>query len=1161
MVMYHRLIAAALSAVPLFVAAEGSSSGLLRGVKKERVLQTGDAADGALAEFYNGITGNYLDSLKNSAAFPDSPTSTSMLTDLLEIPQNAGYDYGTRITTFIKPKVTGMYTFWVASDDYGEVWLSTDENPENIRKIAYINGWTYSRQWKKNEATQRSDPIPLVKDTPYYFEGLHKEGGGSDNFAVAWAMDATDETIPQVITSEYFTMHAGALCASDADCLTSDWCTHATCSPDTGRCTPPADHSATQCPPLDAFCSSIRTCHSQGDGTTGYCQTVDICDDLNPCSQDTCDATTNSCSYSRINACDQQGFLFQTWEKVTGSNLDSLYALPAFPDSPDNTATITGVLEIPPNSAQEYGSRLTGYITAPKTGTFTFWVASDDQGEFYLSTDTSPDNIRKIAYVNGWTYSRQWKRNEATQRSVPIDLVLGESYYFEGRHKEGGGGDNFAVAWAIDATDETTPAIIQAEDISMYPPIACEQDADCTDNNYCTSNTCNLETYRCSVVDIDLSQTRCPPFPSFNEGLNVCKSNDDGTGYCEQEDLPFVFVGCYIDQDYEHFPDLSTRVGIGAGYDHYACHDACIDLGHKYFGLQANGICHCGDEYGRVGEAEYCGDCSIGSANFGVQKNCVFEDRCVLDSDCDDGDWCTENTCNTETGMCSSVDISATRCPALDDFCGSIQKCIPVDETTGTCETVPKCDDFNPCSTDTCDQTMKSCSHSRIKSCPYPEEGAFLDTWGGGDVAEFLIGSTLADLYVVPDFPDNPDYTETITGFLEAPELRGNAFGSRLRGYITAPATGEYLLYIASDDAGALFLSADTNPDNMEMIAYVEEHTGPRQWTRYPSQKSDPISLVVGETYYVEAHHKEGGGGDNLAIGWKLPGKIHTTIIDGSYFSKYPPIKGTNQIANAVLDGWTQVYAKGSLLEVYPDLWASSSPYTKQGAGRRNLNVVIQNDSPVFYVRRLCPSCAETHQDIVYKRLTALPEGVDIDIDYFDLFTENWKDHPYNSNLIDFTLHSSFEEALVDANPWSYCNYNADNVGFPRECGPSGWVGSQWNSVNKGGQPDIGLYVWNANPSITDPARPLPSVGEFGDKQAGTCVGADGKPQDLGVFKISNDYETIPKCLMMCAAYPGHTACEIISNQGCYVHTLEVARGSGEIGEHGCWVISDTSSV
>jgi hypothetical protein len=46
--------------------------------------------------------------------------------------------------------------------------------------------------------------------------------------------------------------------------------------------------------------------------------------------------------------------------------------------------------------------------------------------------------------------------------------------------------------------------------------------------------------------------------------------------------------------------------------------------------------------------------------------------------------------------------------------------------------------------------------------------------------------------------------------------------------------------------------------------------------------------LVVGQKYYIEALHKEGGGGDNLAVGWIGPGIGDTiTVIDGQYLSPY----------------------------------------------------------------------------------------------------------------------------------------------------------------------------------------------------------------------------------------------------------------------------------
>merc|ERR1711982_114168 len=41
----------------------------------------------------------------------------------------------------------------------------------------------------------------------------------------------------------------------------------------------------------------------------------------------------------------------------------------------------------------------------------------------------------------------------------------------------------------------------------------------------------------------------------------------------------------------------------------------------------------------------------------------------------------------------------------------------------------------------------------------------------------------------------------------------------------------------------------------------------------------------------------------------------------------------------------------------------------------------------------------------------------------------------FNVMGVDFTLHSSFEDAKAGKNPWLFCNYNEPNIGFPRDCG------------------------------------------------------------------------------------------------------------------------------
>jgi chitodextrinase len=117
---------------------------------------------------------------------PDSVATLSTL----EIPVNLAYNYGCRIRGFIIPPVTGKYTFYLCSDDNGELWLSEDNQPANKVKIAYIEEWTNSREWTKS-ATQKSSELYLTAGQRYYFEALMKQGGGGSNLAVGWNIPGT----------------------------------------------------------------------------------------------------------------------------------------------------------------------------------------------------------------------------------------------------------------------------------------------------------------------------------------------------------------------------------------------------------------------------------------------------------------------------------------------------------------------------------------------------------------------------------------------------------------------------------------------------------------------------------------------------------------------------------------------------------------------------------------------------------------------------------------------------------------------------------------------------------------------------------------------------------------------------------------------------------
>jgi hypothetical protein len=141
------------------------------------------------------------------------------------------------------------------------------------------------------------------------------------------------------------------------------------------------------------------------------------------------------------------GLLQELYVDIGGNSVANLTNSFKFPDSPDSS-NILLEFEAPINIGQNYGQRLRGFIIPPQTGSYTFWISSDDQSVLFLSTDESPARTSTIANVPGWTAIREWDKYDQ-QQSAPISLEAHRAYYVEALMKQGYGGDNLAVRWQL----------------------------------------------------------------------------------------------------------------------------------------------------------------------------------------------------------------------------------------------------------------------------------------------------------------------------------------------------------------------------------------------------------------------------------------------------------------------------------------------------------------------------------------------------------------------------------------------------------------------------------------------------------------------------------------------------------------------------------------
>lgn len=201
----------------------------------------------------------------------------------------------------------------------------------------------------------------------------------------------------------------------------------------------------------------------------------------------------------------------ELWTGITGSTVTSLTSNANYPNSPSSTNTPSS-FEAPTGFAENYGTRMHGYLIPPTTGAYTFWIASDDNSQLALSTNHETANAVNIADVTtgvGWTNSQQWDKFPS-QQSVSIALQAGQLYYIRALQKEGNGGDNLAVAWQGPGI---TQAVIAGQYLAPFQALAAQNIAPVfASSSYAFSISENTAATTAvgsvSASDADVGQTR-----------------------------------------------------------------------------------------------------------------------------------------------------------------------------------------------------------------------------------------------------------------------------------------------------------------------------------------------------------------------------------------------------------------------------------------------------------------------------------------------------------------------------------------------------------------------------------------------------------------------------------------------------------------------------
>ncbi|MDB4673665.1 PA14 domain-containing protein [Verrucomicrobiales bacterium] len=570
-------------------------------------------------------------------------------------------------------------------------------------------------------------------------------------------------------------------------------------------------------------------------------------------------------------------------------------------------------------------SRVQGWLIAPVSGEYEFWVSGDDQVEFWLGDASGAPSAEKLAWAQSYTGFRKWTSGQPG--GARKTLVAGEKYYFELRHFDAKRNEYAALAWAIPGLERS---LVSGRHVLPYAKFDGDLDRDGLPDEWEESYGISAESglgedgfYGDADKDGLINGKEC------RWGYNPTVADSEGArGLVIREvweGIPGVYLGGL--RRNESFPKSPSWTGyldslsvVSDFSDDYGQRlRACLvppETGEYEFLISGDDECELWIAEGeskfdnKVRIAHVPGYTKVGqffrypsqlSAPLLLEEGKFYHIE-VLHKEARSNDHVEVAWIPPGAEIPEPVPSEYLVCPGPsqldkdgDDIpdawaarygIGAVAPEIDADGKKVKAPRViaPKDKDGDGFS----DEEEYRMGTSPVVANRMPESGCLqCEVWGGkrGAQAE---GAAVAELMLSRE----PDITSRaanadIGGF-------GDGYLCRLRGYFVPPHTADYRFRLSGDDSADLWLSTGDDPFDRKLLARLQ-YAAPAGQPKLVRQSS-VVSLQGGQRYYIEIMHKQHVGDDYVCVEYKVFGglapEIHRSFLQGNTLLRWHLLSG-----------------------------------------------------------------------------------------------------------------------------------------------------------------------------------------------------------------------------------------------------------------------------